>query len=333
MTSEQPIIIQLDGRIQLLAAVLSMTTWPYQEQDRQPHNYHPHALSTRMYLDSWEDHPAVQKMQDMLETGLSLDTIFSYTNSLNWPELKPRQAVMPSWAPEDWADTLRDFLVTTEIRDFWREEQSAWDKATAESRRALAGGVPSALLAQFFGPQDARLIFQPNLAYPSDRTLGFRRLDSIISITPPHPATGQELPNPYDSNPAATYAAAMGVYCRVLLNEYLDAHPAEAKKLKQSKLSVPNTLRARYPEWRELFVVLVANGLTAITLEATFGEDAAPAFLARLEQTSGFEIMHSVVDVLRHYLHSRAAGKYTEFAEFLSFFPRSLSMTESLRRL
>src|SRR5574341_1821956 len=96
--SNSHITVYVDGRLRLLAALLSLTTWPFQEQDERKHDVHPHAKATRQHLASFEEHAAVQSMQDLLESGRTLDEIFSYVVCLNWPNLRARAAAVPEWA-------------------------------------------------------------------------------------------------------------------------------------------------------------------------------------------------------------------------------------------
>lgn len=330
--SESPVTVQIDDRIRLLSAVLAMTTWPEQEQDRYPHGVHAHAKATREYLAEDEYHPAVLAMQELMESGLSLDAIFSYAACLNWPGLRARGGV-PEWAPRQWAAQLRDFMHRTRLRDFWEQEASVWEQAAEQARRALTGGDPLGLLSRFFGPLNAGMVFQPNLCYPSSQAIGFRWGKRLVAICPPRVAWGNNPPWPYDDAPAETYQEAFGVYTRVLLHEHLEQHPEETEQARRVKLPVPNTFRALYPEWFDQFAVLFISGVTALFLEQTFGKPEADAYIMMAHKAHRFEVLPSVVEVLRRYLEDQARGKYSVFAEYMPTFCTGLRVTEKLKKL
>ncbi len=330
--SESPITIQVDDRIRLLSAVLSLTTWPIQEQAYKPHGVHTHAKATRAHLAALEDHPAVLSMQELLETDLTLGAIFSYTACLDWPDLQGGGAI-PAWAPQPWPDQLRDFMQAAKLNDLWARDAHLWEMAVDEADIALSTGNPLDILQRFFGPLDAKLIFQPNLCYPSSEALGFRCGETLVCVCPPRIAWGNNPPWPYDDDPAATYADALGTYAKILLQEYLDRHPREAEMAQQARLPVPNTFRARYPDWFDQFAVLFVSGLTAIFLEETFGQPEAQAYTVMAHKAHGFELLPSVVNVMEHYLGEREAGKHKSFAEYMPAFCKSLRIAEKLKKL
>jgi hypothetical protein len=331
--TQSSIIVQVDDRIRLMAALLSMTTWPFQEQDRQPHDVHAHAKATRLYLKDAEEHPAVLTMQELMEAGRSLDELFCYGTCLTWPNVRARGTDAPEWAPREWSAQIRDFTYSTRIRDLWERDKAAWDAAEEQVRRALSGGDPSAFLARFFGPTDVELVFQPNLAFPTDRALVLQRPDEVICVCPPRIAWGHNPPWPFDDDPANTYADAMLKYAAVFLREYLARHPRETAAIQSAKLPVPNTFRARHPEWLDRFAVLFTNGLAAIFLEETFGEKEAASFVLMAHKEHGFEVLESVVDVLRRFLEGHKQGKYEEFADYMPVFPRTLNIAVSMRNV
>ncbi len=329
--SDAPITIQADGRIRLLAAVLALTTWPFQEQDQQQHDIHPHAKATRDYLLPAENHPAVTAMQNLMEAGHALDAIFSYSACLEWPALDVRAEAVPEWASKDWATHLRDFMEASRLSSLWERDAAAWEDARQQATRALSTGQPVEFLTRFFGPLEVKPVFQPNLAFPTGRALGFRRGDEIVCVCPPRIAYGFNPPWPYDDDPAATYADALATYARVLLREYLDRHPERAEAARQDKLPVPNAFRARFPDWFDQFAVLFTNGLTALFLEETFGEREAKSFVVMVQKAHGFDVMPSVLGVLKRYLDGQAVGRFGQFADYLSVFSRTLSVAEKLR--
>jgi hypothetical protein len=330
--SDSPISVRIDDRIRLLSAILAMTTWPEQEQDRQPHGVHAHARMTRAHLTEDEYHPAVLSMQELLEAGLALDTIFSFAACLNWPGLRARGGV-PEWASKEWPAQVRDFMHRTRLRNLWEEETSTWNHAAEQAARALKDCQPLDLLGKFFGTSQVKLVFQPNLCYPTDRSVGFRRDKSVVAISPPRIAWGNNPPWPYDDDAAATCQDAFRAFTRVLLREYLAKHPEPIEQARRIKLPIPNVFRAQNPDWLDQFAVIFISGATAIFLEQTFGEGEAKSYVMMTHKAHNFKVLPSVIEVLRHYLSEQERGKYDSFAEFIPTFCKGLRVTEQLKRL
>jgi len=327
------ITVRIDDRIRLLSTLLALTTWPEQEQAFKPHGVHAQAKAIRTALAAAEEHPAVQIMQEVLESDHNLSTIFSYSACLSLPGFRARSADIPAWAPEDWPVQLRDFAHAYRVRDVWEKGKTAWKEAEEQARQALEGQDPLPLLAQFFGQQDLEVVFQPNLIYPTSEAIGFRWGEALICICPPHVAWGTNPPWPYDDDPAATYREAFSVYARILLREFLDQHPEEADLAMHTHLPVPNTFLARYPDWFDQFAVLVVSALTAIALKQAFDEQEAASFTVMAHKAHGFKMLPAVVDVLEHYLLERQAGKYSDFASYMPAFFKTLRVAAKLKNL
>ena len=71
-----------------------------------------------------------------------------------------------------------------------------------------------------------RLVFIPNICYPTDHELGLRIGSDLVCIAPPRLAWGDSPPWPYDEDPAHIYRAALGQYGRLLMVAYLREHAA-----------------------------------------------------------------------------------------------------------
>lgn len=328
--SESPIGVQVDDRIRLLSAVLALTTWPDQEQALRPHGVHAHARATRTALAEAEHHLAVQTMQEMLESTLTMEAIFSYAAYIEWPSLKVDDP--PEHIPDQWPGQLRDFLWTYKVLDLWQRDEGAWESAQTAARSALTQAEPRAMLARLFGGLNAQLYFQPNLSYPTAETICFRDENRLICISPPPVAWGTNPPWPYDDNPADTAREAFSAYVRLLLREHLDEHPAETEAARRTRLPVPNTFLARYPDWFDQLAVLFVSGATALYMRQTFGKAEADAYTMMIQKASGFHAMPTVVDLLEQYLDAHAEGRAHDFAEYLPTFTNSFQEAEKMKK-
>jgi hypothetical protein len=330
--TESAIQVQIDNRIRLLAAILALTTWPEQEQAYKPHGVHAHARATRAALAAVEDHPAVLAMQELLESGLTLDAIFSYAACLNWPGLRIRGKQPPEWAPQEWSTLLRNFAHEQRITALWGRDGAAWDEAEASARRALAaGGDPRAMLGRLFGPLDVALIFVPNLCYPTAETLCFRDEERLVCVSPPPVAWGTNPPWPYDDNPADTAREAFSAYARLLLVEHLAAHPLETEAVRKTQLPVPNVFLARHPTWFDQFSALIVSAATALYLRETFGKAEADAYTVMTHKAHGFDSLPTVMQGLENYFEAQARGRVATFVEYLPLFIRGFRVAERLK--
>ncbi len=329
--SVSPITVEIDNRIRLLSAVLALTTWPDQEQAIKPRGVHAHARATRSNLSEAEHHSAVQTMQNLLESTLTLEAIFSYAAYLEWPSLTVDDP--PEHIPAEWPDQLRDFLWTHKVLELWQRDETAWNSAQRAARAALEQADPRPTLNRLFGPLQSELVFQPNLCYPTGDTLSFRDEGRLICISPPPIAWGTNPPWPYDDNPADTAREAFSAYARLLLGEHLDAHPAETEAARRTRLPVPNSFLARYPDWFDQFAVLVVSGATAIYLNQTFGKVEADAYTMMVHKANGFQALPSVVEVLESYLDAQAEGRAYQLADYLPTFTERFRVAEQMKNV
>jgi hypothetical protein len=324
----------LDDRIRLLSGLLALTTWPLEEQSTRPHGVHAHVKATRSYLKEFEDHGAVALMQELLESGLTLDTIFSYIACLDWPGLRARAASRPEWGPKEWPAQMRDFMHASRIKTLWENDAETWMGAVESAKQALEKGEPLNFLTRFFGSPHADLAFQPNLSFPTSRTLGFRWDKRLVCVCPPHIAWGNNPPWLYNEDSAGTMREAFTSFAQVLLRELLLANPDVVETAKAGgDLPVPNTFRANYPDWVDQFVVLVVSGATALFLDETYGAAESKAYMMMAHKAHGFEALSSVTDVLKRYLDGQAEGKYGTFLDYMPVFRNGLRVAERLRNM
>jgi len=327
------ITVRVDDRLRMMSTLLALTTWPEQEQMFHPHGTHAHAHRLREALAHVEEHAAAITMQEMLESGLPLDTVFSYVNVLSWPGIRARAGELPTWAPENWSTQMRDFMHANHVTDLWGRDKAAWADAEQQAIRALEKGDPLDMLTRVFGPQADSLHFQPNLSYPTEQAIGFRSDKTLIAVVPPPVAWGTNPPWPYDDNPADPYREAFSAYARVLLGEMIEARPEMSDLIHKNRLPVPNTFLARHPDVVDQFSTVLVSGLTAIALEEVHGEVEAKSYVVMTHKAHGFQALPAVIDVLRHYLSEQASGKFASFAEYLPSFFNSLRIADKLKKM
>jgi len=328
MSPDRSIAIQVDDRIRLLAAALALTDWPQREQANKPHGVHPHAKATQRLLADAAHHEAVRSLQALLDADHAPEELLGAAVYLGWPE-SSASGSLPEWLPAQWMAQLHDFYHAGKLQDFWHSEDAAWKQAAAEARQALPPDLDMlGLCGEFFGPRRERLIFQPNLCYPTDQTIGFRRGDELVCVAPPRIAWGDNPPWPYDDDPAWTYATVFGAYVHLLLREHLNAHPQELEAAQSDSLPLPPDFQRQYPGWLDQFAVIFADAATGIFLAQALGKAEADSFILMEHKAHGFAILTGAIRALETYLTDHKAGRVRGFADFLPTFCERLLMSE-----
>ena len=118
------VVVRKDDRIRLMSALLTLTDWPEREQAAKPHGVHAHAKATRSYLAEFSEHAAVQRTQQMLDEGRSLEDLFTFSQTLSWPSLRAKSADLPEWVPTGWTAEIRNFFVGSRLSTFTQKVQN-----------------------------------------------------------------------------------------------------------------------------------------------------------------------------------------------------------------
>lgn len=328
MTPPTDVSVRLDERIRLLSALLAATDWPDRAQARKPHGCHAHARATRKHVAALAAHPAARTLQTLLDRGAPMEALFSFAAVLDWPSLAASR--LPSWAPADWPDHLRDFHASADLDSWHRAEDAAWQKSLSEVTRLLQGITLKPFLRTFFGDIVDAFVFMPNIGYPADVETGVRAGRELIAIVPPRLAWGDSAPWPFDDDPVYLYRAALTQYTRLLLASYLRAHADRLAEAEKTPLPVPDVYARQYPTWQAQFINLFTSGLIAIFLEDCVSPAEAQSYVLLQRKAYGVALLPSVVSVLRRYLEGVADGRYSGLADFLPLFPKQLRVAKRI---
>lgn len=315
MNTDVQVIVE--DRIRLAAALLASTTWPELEQERHPHGVHTHAKATRQLLEGFHEHRAIRGVQALLDQGRTLTDIFSYLSQLDWIKVETG-SLNPKPTP---TRDLHNFVKSTQLVQLWEKDGQDWNEAVREAKNALTDCYPLQLLNQFFGDINAQLQLHPNLCYPSEQTIAFRRDDQIICVCPPRVAWGDNPPWPYDDDPAATNQDMFAGFTRVLLREYLKEHLEQLIPLKRNySLPLPDDFKRNYPDWYRQFSLIVTSGLTALYIEQAFGVQQAKGYILMTKKAHGLTTLPQIIEELRRYQQKAEAGHVHELMDYLPTF-------------
>lgn len=327
-TNESDVTVKLDDRVRLMSAVLSATRWPDLSQQRKPHGTHAHARATRKQIAALRTHEAVTGMQNLLDQGAPLEAMFTLALLMRWPELTVEKR--PRWVPPNWDDKLRDFFARAELAAWWKEEDHAWQKCLADATKMFENVRLKPFFQPYIGEVTEKLLFIPNISYPTDQELGLRLGDTLVGIVPPRLAWGDSPPWPFDEDPAHVYRAAITQYGRMLMLTFLRAHGDKIAEAALNPLPVGDQFQVMYPTWEEQFASVFVAAAVAIYLEDHVSKAEANAYVLMERKMRGMTVLPGAVSVLRRYLTEYEAGRYKDFVEFLPVFPKQLRIAAKI---
>ncbi len=328
--SEQDVLVKLDDRARLMSAILAATNYPEQTQRIKPHGTHAHARATRKHLANHVAHPAVTATQELLDQNTPLEALFALVMLMEWPSMAIPG--LPHWAPQNYNELLKDFYVTTQLEQLWEQEKAPWEKSIKEATHAFNGVHFSQFFEPFLGKIEQQFVFFPNITFPSDYDVGFQIGNEVICIAPPPLAWGDSPPWPYDEPTQITYSyrAAMMVYGKVLLRNYLHTHAKALEEITTIDLPVTDQFKAQHPSWEAQFSTLFLSATVAMYLEEHVDEKEFKSYMLMEKKARGMTNLPGTVSVMQRFLQERGNGKYENLIEFLPIFPKQLRVAQRI---
>ncbi|MBK9123310.1 MAG: hypothetical protein IPM16_09345 [Chloroflexi bacterium] len=320
--------VRIDTRVRLMGALLAMTQYPESVQHVRPHGVHVFARNTRRTLGDMSGDPTVVQVQQLLDDGITLETLFALSMHLH-PTTFELVRPLPGWVPSNLATNIRDFNKRTKLSLWFEKERAAWEKAEQESRNVFASVQFRPLLSQFFDNVPTRFVFVPTLLYPSDRDVTVLFDGELICIAPPPLAWGDNPPWAYDDPAMLSYSLfnALGGYGKLLLDRELEANPGAIEEAADQALPVNEQFRAAFPTWKGQFRELFAYALTALYLEDYVSDREYRAFVLIEQRMRGMNILPGTVNVMRRYMKERG-NKYATIADWIRVFPIQLRLAK-----
>lgn len=325
------ITVKLDDRLRLFSAVLALTRFPEDEKARTGHGSHIHARNTHKQLADYADHPAVTGMQTLLDRGAPLEAIFMLALVFRLNEGKIDKP--PSWMPANWDAHLLDFYVNTPLQKFWQGEQHMWLQAVDESTQVLANVQFKPFLSQFVGVFPERLVFIPNISYPSERELCLRLGGEIIAFVPPRVAWGESPPWPFNEDPAHVYRSVITTIGGTLMREFLRANMEQISLEGQKPLPLTEKFMSMNPTWVEQFTYLFVTSAVGMFLEDHVSRAEAEAYVLMERRFTGLEVLPAAITVYRRYMREVEDGHYTNILDFIPVFSRQLRVAHRVSKL
>lgn len=325
------VTVRIDDRVRLMSALLSITSWPDDEQARKPHGIHAHARHTRRFLELYHKMPATQVLQALLDRHAPLEAMYTFALQLTWPGLITENP--PTWAPPTWARHLGSFYHASELAQWWEDEAHLWEEAQEDSQNMFDEADIKGVLQPFFGQIQEDLVFMPNISYPSDIEIGARVDNELWCIAPPRIAWGDNPPWPFDEDQTHIYRAVLLRIGTMLMHKYLRQNQDVVDEVSKKKLPLSGPFVEAYPAWEDQFTRLFVIGLVALYLEQAVSKQEADAYVLMETKAQGVKILPGVVSVLQRFLQGLEDGTYASFADYLPHFGKHLRVAKTITSL
>ena len=275
MASELNVVI--DERVRLVTAVLAASHWPEMEQAQTTHAVHPHSKQVKQWVRPFQNHRAVQRVNDSFGANVGVDSLFTAVLRCGWSD-KINITAPPAGA-QDWIKSLADFAVQSKMLDFWADHAQPWDEARTGLDVIFSRSQIISFLGQLLGQTVAKNVaVMPTVTYPMLNPVLAETDDTVFFILPPAKAWGESPPWPHGEDPGWVIAQT----CWHLANHFLADTLGELDEINQA---------------------LLLHAAVTLCLEADFDEAEAMAYLVRSKKEHNLPRLPRVVEQLRDYLN------------------------------
>ncbi|MDH5795307.1 MAG: DUF4932 domain-containing protein [Candidatus Bathyarchaeota archaeon] len=225
---------------------------------------------------------------------------------------------------------LSDFYSATKIAESWEEHRRWWKEAVQQCREILSSRQISQWLGDFYGETGGGFFLIPNLTDPPSDSFGFTRRNRTYAIVGP-PSVPKRIEacdsdHQYGRRPGYLVNTAFHEFSHGLVKSYL-VRSSELIHGTES-LSKRNRLRgwfaSTYPIWRIQFEEIFIRASTALFLAQRRGESAAEEFLEGEKKQHGIYAIDEFYERLHEYIEGKRSGRYTDLAEYLKSWSRSI---------
>lgn len=219
--------ISIDERLRLVTAVLAMSRWAEDEQNRLTHAVHPQAKQLRYFLRPFSSHPAVNGANEALLNGVALSDMFSAALRCTWPDFEPVVELPHVLKIEEWVRSLADFGRDTAVSSqFWPQQTAVWAEAVTALQAIFSGDSLLTSLAALMERDLATAVtLMPNLIFPALSPAVATTDNALTLLLPPPKAVGESPPWPFDEDPGWVVATV----CQQLILKLLGAELAQLK--------------------------------------------------------------------------------------------------------
>ncbi len=205
-----PITLRIQDEWRTAGALLAAGPWPEIEQAAKPYKPHRVAEQAIRQLKSFNAHPAVLEVQNIVGDGAGLSALYAQATR-GWGAL---------------ASPVSDFATRADLSALWADSQADWTQAEADAQAVLARADLAGFLDRALGVQH-RVIY-PNLLLPGLRHVSATVDEGVVLAAPPPKAWGTSPPWRYSER----HDEALAAWCEALaLAALAPLHPGRAEVL------------------------------------------------------------------------------------------------------
>jgi hypothetical protein len=326
--TEPGFMMGVDPRIELLAVVQSLTSWPdigaFTDLESQ------YRTDVRDRFAPFADHPAVAWFEENLQNGWSFDAPPTAMLHLSTP---PELEVVLPFSNyliargqgqenlQEMVRLLRDFATDTDFMAFWDEQQAFYRRFVQRIENQIPFATYTADMEAFYGEQKSRFVFVPAPLFHSG---GYgMELDKggetvAYYIGGPH---ALEDGFPVFRQPALR-RLVFHEFGHAFVNSLVYAHSEELEKYDSLFTHIAQSMgNLGYGNWPTAFHEHVIRAGESLLLRAAgFADEAAEAYDANLV-SYGFKLLPFVTSGLEEYQSDRKT-----YGSFREYFPELLAV-------
>lgn len=312
---------QISPELELLAGVLSQTTWINQRGPVGAGNEYYRDLKD--FFTSYREHEAVKIAQELANLGFTYDApiaFFAHLGSLPELELKYEYSdyVVRRARGRDRLErfrlALQNLAAESDFLTFFSSWQPSFDQWIAEA--AMDGEMVVAWLEGFFGKEaeEFHLLLAPAMFPGGGYGAEVRTPEGGLISFQVVREGGQSTTRPVFPGGRDLEYLSLHEWGHSFVNPALEAHPQLAAKLRHLYKPVSREMKAQ--AYGNLTVFLNEQVLRAVTTIAAgelYGPEAYQNYLA-FEESFHFYLTHDVINLIRYYQENRFL--YPTFDDF-----------------
>ncbi len=325
--------VKISAEMELLAGVLTQTTWIEQRGPEGEGNEYYRAL--RDFFAPYKTHDAVKVAQELTDLGYTYDAPVAFICHLGpLPELELKYEYSPYIIGrardrdrlERFRLALKDLARESNFLEFYGSWQPRFNEWLAAAD--LDGDLVVSWLEGFFGKEASEfyLFLAPAMfpagGYGANITTSAGEMISFQIIR----ESGRSTDSPEFPSGRSLEHLSLHEWGHSFVNPALEAHPSVVAGLNPLFKPVAKAMRAQaYGNVHTFMNEQVLRAVTTIAAEELHGREAYESYLA-YEKERSFYLTEDVIDILRDYQNNRDV--YPTFDDFV---PVLLTRMETLK--
>lgn len=306
--------VGIDDRIRTTSALLAATDWPELEQQPLPRGVHTQATALRRHVRA-RPYPSLAAVQQAAQYAQGFVDRFPEPVALFEQALINDPALTPLLGP---------FAQATSLDEYWKAHERVWQEAIEQVEHHIRGVDFSAMFETAIGIAPLNFYIYPNLAFPTNLSLGAFAADTVYCIMPPRKAVGESPPWPFADDRDHILKLAIREFCRATMRKFYKSHPGLLPRTANLSNRLPPHFRAAHPAWPDQVCELYGFGVTVIYLNR-IERGMGDALTLYEKRSRGLDVLPDVVNVVNEFLERREGGSSVTLANYLPTFAQRMA--------